>query len=360
MELRRLQEVTRLVENGETVVIAQPLTREGAVPTPVGAFMIVHEDGTSGTVGGGVLEADAVAAARQILGSGQHLLLTRSMDASEATGDDMLCGGQITLLLESVLPQDAPVWLEAEEGVLRGEELVWRCVIVETDPPRVSRILLRIDHAGSADPGISAARATSIPQATRTSKGIDLIDPIVIPDTLLIFGAGHVAQALAPIASALGFRCVVVDDRAEYASPERFPTAHRLVVGDPAAAVASLPSGERVWAAVMTRGHKDDADVLAGLVRGRYHYIGMVGSTRKRAIIWRQLVAEGAPSAVLEGVHCPVGLTIGGTTPHEIAVSIAAELVAVRHGRHPVAPDSSGYGQTRMEIRSADAPPVIG
>ncbi|MCU0612617.1 MAG: XdhC family protein [Candidatus Eisenbacteria bacterium] len=342
MELQRLQEIVRLLEGEEPVVIVQPLMREGSVPTPVGALMIVHEDGMSGTVGGGTLEAQAASAARRVLGSGRHALLATSMDATLAAGDDMLCGGHVTLLLESVAPDQAPAWAAAEAGVRRGGELAWRCVVSDAVPTRVARSLLTIDQGQPVSAQVDEARAAGVPVVRRTDQGFDMIDPIVMPDMMLVFGAGHVAQALVPIAAGLGFRCVVVDDRADYASHDRFPAAHRLVVEDPAAAVAGLPAGPQVWAVIMTRGHKDDARVLARLTERSYRYVGMMGSSRKKTIIWEQLEAEGAPLSALSAVHCPIGLAIGGTSPQEIAVSIAAELVAVHYGRTLAAVDERG------------------
>lgn len=332
MELRRLREIARLLDGDEPVVVVQALTRQGSVPTPVAALMIVHEDGIIGTVGGGILEADAIAEARAILGSGHYRLMARAMDGS-GDGDDMLCGGSVTLLLEGIPPSEAEIWRAAERAVAEGVPVVWHTRIAGGKLPGLVRELIRARSSEAENSPVVTARESGVPVVIETEQGLSVYDPVVISDTLLLFGAGHVAQALAPIATAVGFRCIIVDDRADFACRARFPTAETLVVRDPADAVASLPSGERVWAAIMTRGHKDDEAVLARIVRRPYRYVGMVGSSRKKAALWEHLMAQGVPSAALEAVHCPIGLAIGGTSPQEIAVSIAAELVAVRHGR---------------------------
>lgn len=337
MDLASLQAIVRLLDGGEPVALVYPVHREGSIPTPRDALLVVHTEGESGTVGGGILEADAIACARSALSGMRHLLLSRTLDAAGVADNQMLCGGDVTLMVEYLAPETAGLWADMENAALRGENCGWRCHIALTgDHVQMHRTALKHSAASPSslappDQGGSAGSVWIRP----SDAGFELHDPIVIPDALLVFGAGHVALALVPIATRLGFRCWVVDDRQEYASLRRFPEAYRVVVADPAYAVQSCPVGNRVWAAIMTRGHKDDARVLARLVGGDYRYVGMVGSARKRAAVWEHLIEQGIPPAALDAVRCPIGLPIGGTTPHEIAVSIAAELVAVRHGAVP-------------------------
>jgi xanthine dehydrogenase accessory factor len=160
------------------------------------------------------------------------------------------------------------------------------------------------------------------------------LEPLAPPITVYIFGGGHIASRLAPLCHLLGFRTVVVDDRADFASRERFPQASELVVAPSFDhALDDLPIGEDGYVVIVTRGHGGDEAILRQALRRRPGYIGMIGSLRKRALVFEQLAREGFTPEDLARVVCPVGLPIGAETPEEIAVSIAAQLVATRAAR---------------------------
>lgn len=147
--------------------------------------------------------------------------------------------------------------------------------------------------------------------------------------TLFIFGGGHISCALAKGAALLELPTVVLDDRAEYANQERFPQSECKVLKS-FADIPPLELGRRDMAVIVTRGHLGDVDVLRWAVRQDIGYIGMIGSRRKRDMVYTLLKEEGVAHARLLGVHAPIGLDIGAETPGEIAVSILAELVKVR------------------------------
>lgn len=147
---------------------------------------------------------------------------------------------------------------------------------------------------------------------------------------LVIFGAGHVSQALARLAPSLGFAVTVVDDREELNTAERFPDATR-VLAEPRDARASLSIDEHDWLLVVTHDHRLDEEALDTYARGPHAYLGMIGSRRKVRRVLDRIRARG-PLPPLERVYAPVGLALGAVSPEEIAISIAAELVAVRHG----------------------------
>jgi len=149
-------------------------------------------------------------------------------------------------------------------------------------------------------------------------------------ERLIICGGGHVSLALAHIASVLDFEIVVIDDREEFASPERFPMADKTVCMPFLPALDQLGSREDDYYEIVNRGHAYDRDCLAKILRGRYAYVGMIGSRAKVKAVMDSLLAEGFPQEVLSGVHSPIGIRLGGQTPGEVAVSIAAELVAER------------------------------
>jgi len=184
---------------------------------------------------------------------------------------------------------------------------------------------------------IDAARETLRSRKPRTVKvsGATLfLEPHFPPDELVIVGAGHIARPLCRFGAMLGFRVVVLDDRPEFATRERFPDAVRVVRADFSDPFRDVDLGMGTHLVLVTRGHKYDYDALRDvLLRGvDLAYIGMVGSQRRVRAALEQLVKEGLPRERLEQVYAPIGLDIGAETPEEIAISIIAELVRIRRG----------------------------
>lgn len=159
------------------------------------------------------------------------------------------------------------------------------------------------------------------------------IEPITSPPPLLIFGAGHVGQALSKLASDLGWRVTVIDERPEFAKPERLPGATDVKVGIGPDIADQLRVNDRTYMVIVTHGHTNDTEVLRWAVGSPACYVGMMASRRKVATILDHLAKEGIPRDELDRVHTPIGLDIGAITPTEIAVSIAAEMI--RHRRGP-------------------------
>jgi xanthine dehydrogenase accessory factor len=158
------------------------------------------------------------------------------------------------------------------------------------------------------------------------------IDPIAAAPPLYIIGAGHVGWHLARFAGDAGFRIHVIDDREKFANRERFPAAETIAVDDIAAWLHHAELPPSAYAVVVTRGHTHDFEAIRALAARDLRYLGLIGSRAKVARIFDALDAEGMPAECLDRVHAPIGLAIGAITPAEIAVSILAELIAVRHG----------------------------
>lgn len=160
------------------------------------------------------------------------------------------------------------------------------------------------------------------------------IEPLQPPDRLYIFGAGHVGQALAPVAARTGFAVSVIDERAELASRERFPDAVEIVHSFSSSAWGGLRfEGEHTYCVVVSPSHRIDFEITTELLRRPARYVGMIGSRRKRRAIEETLREAGIPSERIAELRSPVGEPIGAETPAEIAVSIVAELVRVRRAR---------------------------
>ncbi|HSM85342.1 MAG TPA: XdhC/CoxI family protein [Candidatus Limnocylindrales bacterium] len=158
------------------------------------------------------------------------------------------------------------------------------------------------------------------------------VEPVLPVSTLYIFGAGHVAWNLYKVARLAGFEVVVTDDRETYANRERFPDARDIYAEEYEQVMAQLAPTDSSYIVIVTRGHRDDMRVLRWAVETPARYIGMIGSQRKTIAIYKELEKEGIAPDKLARVFAPVGLDIGAITPEEIAVSIAAELIALRRG----------------------------
>ena len=159
------------------------------------------------------------------------------------------------------------------------------------------------------------------------------IEPVEPAPQLYIIGAGHVGHELARVAQPVGFRIHVLDDREKFANAERFPGADEIVVESIPEWLHKADIPPSAYVVVVTRGHTHDLDAMRALAARDLRYVGLIGSRAKVKKIWDELVGEGMPIECLQRVHAPIGLDIGGVSPEEIAVSIVAELIAVRRGR---------------------------
>jgi xanthine dehydrogenase accessory factor len=173
---------------------------------------------------------------------------------------------------------------------------------------------------------------------------IEIIEP---PVTLLIVGGGHIGLSLATIGAHCGFSVVVVDDRTMFANAERFPMADKTLAGDVEQILRDYPIGGNTYIVMVSRGHKVDEQALRATVARGASYVGMIGSKRRTATVLRHMAEEGIDLDALEAVYTPIGFDIGAETPEEIAVSIMAEIIAVRRrgsgrpmreGRPPIRP----------------------
>jgi xanthine dehydrogenase accessory factor len=159
------------------------------------------------------------------------------------------------------------------------------------------------------------------------------VEPILPIAELFIFGAGHVALSLYKVARTAGFDVTVVDDRESYANRDRYPEAKAVLADDFDRAFSQLSPSDSSYIVIVTRGHRDDMRVLHWALETNARYIGMIGSRRKVITICKELEKQGVPASSFDQrLHAPIGLSIGAITPEEIAVAIAAELIAVKHG----------------------------
>lgn len=163
-------------------------------------------------------------------------------------------------------------------------------------------------------------------------RAILLFEPFGKQEHLIIFGAGHIGQALAPLALKADFRVTVVDDRPEFAARERFPDVDGIITGKYPDIFAKLEFNPQTYIVIVTHNHTNDEEVLSYCINKPFAYLGMIGSKSKTLTIIKRLEDKGVARERLALVHSPIGLKIGAETPFEIAISIMAEMIAIKHG----------------------------
>lgn len=311
---RAAAELARAGAGGALATVART---SGSTPVPAGTKLLIGPAGRlEGTVGGGCVEADVLAAARDL--SAQHpVVLTHHLNADLAGDLGLSCGGTVEIVLEPLV--DARDYVAAlEQAAAAGEGTVVTALDWSAGPRKQFA-------PGAGEPGRPAAELTA--------GGRLLVERLARPPRVIVFGAGHVGSAIAYAADAAGFRVVVVDDRPEFADSARFPERVSVRAAAVSEALAALPIGAADAIVIATRGHRHDAVILEQVARSTAGWVGLLGSRRKKGVITKALRAAGLPAEALERVQCPVGLDIGAETPEEIAVSVVAELVRWRRGR---------------------------
>jgi xanthine dehydrogenase accessory factor len=156
------------------------------------------------------------------------------------------------------------------------------------------------------------------------------VEPLLTTPTLLIVGAGHVGSAIAQLAQVLGFRIVVLDDRPEFVTADKFPYADERIAGDLVAKISTIEITARTYVVLVTRDHALDSDLVGAIVGKPAAYIGMLGSKRRALTMMDSLKQRGVSAEALARVHAPIGLEIHAETPAEIAVSVLAEIIQVK------------------------------
>jgi xanthine dehydrogenase accessory factor len=249
------EEVVRLRKLGQKCALATIVQVNGSIPSYESAKLLVREDGSMiGTIGGGCVEAEVWNAAREVMETEKPRHLSFNLGQDAAYDNGLICGGQLDVFVEPVLPQ----------------------------------------------PGA------------------------------FVFGAGHISKSISKVASLAGFSTTIVDNREAFANRERFPEAADIYAEEYEEVFLKLPVNETSYIVIVTRGHRDDMRVLRWAVTTTARYIAMIGSKRKVINVIKELQKEGFTPENFERVFAPMGLEIGAVSPEEIAVSVVAEMIAVR------------------------------
>src|SRR5579864_1480951 len=268
------EEVVRLRRLGQKCALATIVQVNGSIPSYESAKLLVREDGSMiGTIGGGCVEAEVWNAAREVMQEERPRQMNFSLGQDAAYDNGLICGGQLSVFVEPVIPQ-----------------------------PR-----------------------------------------------LFIFGAGHISKSISKVATMAGFATVIVDNRDAFANRDRFPEADEIHSEEYEEVFPKLAIRDTSYIVIVTRGHRDDMRVLRWAVETNAKYIAMIGSKRKVIGVVKELEKENVPRSVFERIFAPMGFEIGAITPEEIAVSVVAEMIAVRR-----APDSE-WRQAAKSIFATEA-----
>lgn len=249
------EEVVRLRRLGQKCALATIVQVNGSIPSYESAKLLIREDGSMvGTIGGGCVEAEVWNAAREVIETERPRNMNFSLGQDAAYDNGLICGGQLSVFVEPVVPQ-----------------------------PRA-----------------------------------------------FIFGAGHISKSLSKVANLAGFASIIVDNREAFANRDRFPEADDIFCDEYEEVFPKLTIRDTSYLIIVTRGHRDDMRVLKWAVTTPARYIAMIGSKRKVIGVVKELEKEGIARAAFDRVFAPMGFNIGAITPEEIAVSVVAEMIAVR------------------------------
>lgn len=305
-----LSQAGRWRELGRRVAVATVVATRRSAPRPVGSKLVVSETGElAGSVSGGCVENDVVLAAHDVLEGGPPRLLTYGITDEMAFGVGLPCGGEIDVFVEELTDAERPdvtLTVVAGEGV--GERI--------DDPELVEQARRR-------------GRSHVIELEDRTI----LADVHAPPTRLFVYGAVDTAEALCRAAKLLGWRTVVADARASFATPERIPSADELLLLWPDEALTQVKPDLGTAVVVLTHDDKFDLPLIRGALASDAFYVGWIGSRRNQERRRGLLREEGVTDDELDRIAGPSGLDIGADTPAETALSMLAEIIAVRANR---------------------------
>ena len=322
-------DIANHLEQGECLALATIVSRSGSAPRHAGSRMLVTRDfSVLGTIGGGQVESGVLAACLPVRKGSPARLMHFDMTGFSPDAD-MICGGVVDILVERLTPEQLPEFRRAARCRDRAAFGVWLADI--TDPAALKRSF-HTDAATLPAPVLAQVRANSAACIDLDGRRV-YVEPLIHQGVVVLCGGGHVSFATGRLAHDVGFEVIAVDDRGEYASPDRFPFARAVHLLPEFRGIADVCGiGPEHYMVIATRGHSYDRECLAQAMRTTAHYVGMIGSRRKRDGIFSFLRSEGFSEADFHRVHSPIGLAIGAETPEEIAVSIVAELIAARRG----------------------------
>jgi xanthine dehydrogenase accessory factor len=293
------------LRDGRRAVLVFVVDHSGSVPGVTGTRVVVSEEGFAGTIGGGAAEMQLIERAVAHQGEAEIYRFLHT-----PSGGGTLCSGV----------QDFAIIPLSQDDLNPLQSMV---DTIEHDRTGLLRL--------SSDGVLFESGATSPHRLTDREGDWAYSGPIGLEDTLYIIGGGHVGLALSRIMATLPFRIVVLDNREDLPTMAANRWAHEQQVVDFDRIGDHVFEGDRSWVVIMTFGHAHDRRVLEGLLGKELAYLGLMGSKAKVRQMFAAMVADGTPESALETVTAPLGVSIGSHTPEEIAISVAAEIIAIRN-----------------------------
>jgi len=326
-----MQELYTRLTTGESVVMVTVVTRSGSAPRGAGARMLVGTEGrVRGTIGGGAVEHEAEGIALKALAEGKCVLREFSLSSDGIADIGMVCGGAVTLYFQYYGGGDIHAAEPAAEIIRLLDEgkAAWLVItLTGKDSGRMEVV------SPKSDPD-KCARLDALPKGRTLFEDAGgqtcYAELLAGGGTIYVFGGGHVAQELVPLLAHIGFRCVVLDDRAQFASQTLFPDAYQVILTEFDGILHHIDLTAADYAVVMTRGHQHDLTIQRQLLTTDVGYIGVMGSQKKKEYVFSKLRESGFTDHDLARVVTPIGLAIGAETPAEVAVSIVAQLIQTR------------------------------
>jgi xanthine dehydrogenase accessory factor len=317
-----LPELDRWRARGDRIALARVVATRRSAPRPVGSKLIVSETGElAGSISGGCVESEVVEAAREVLAGAEPRLLTYGISDDMALSVGLPCGGEIDVWVD----EPGPELLGELADVARRE----RRAVFFVDLDDGTQRLVADGDDETADEVIRSGHSKVMEFRGRRVFA-DVFGP---PPRLFVYGAVDTAEALCAAAKAIGWRTIVADARARFATPQRLPSADEIVVAWPEDALAQIAPDHTTAIVVLTHDDKFDLPLLTGALATEAYYIGALGSRRNQERRRERLLEAGLDEEQLERISGPAGLDIGAHTPAETAVSMLAEIMAVRAGR---------------------------
>ena len=314
----------------------------GSAPRPEGACMLGTEDGSfAGSISGGCVESAVVQEIAQSIKSGNPRLISFGVTNERAWEVGLACGGTIEVFVEPAIRHEIVAAASEESGsvvatVLDGGSIGGSVVIREDGTVNTTSDLAwladQIHDAALESLRTEKSRTVEAPLPDGGSAKV-FLEVFARRPKLVLFGAGHIAMALVPLAKAVGFRTIVVDAREAFLTRERFPEADELVLDWPEAAFARTGIDRATYICILSHDPKFDDPALEIGLRSPARYIGVIGSRKTQEKRRAHLREAGFKDADIDRINGPIGLDLGGRSPTEVALAIVAEMVAARYGR---------------------------
>lgn len=327
-----MKKMFEYIKSGIEMVLVTVVASSGATPRGAGAKMIVTEEGRIwGTIGGGAVEYRASLMAKQVLGEKNSFGHAFSLTKDDIQNLGMICGGAVQVYFHYI-PKDNDSYIAVAKKTLelfeRNEDF-W--MISNLTKSGVFGLYSKtagfcsLDNSEWILPYLGRS-----PKVVKKMEEEFFVEQVHFSEKVYVFGGGHVAQELVPVLSHVGFRCVVMDDRSEFADEKLFPAAEKVMLIDFERISDFVDIGEEDYVCVMTRGHAYDTSVQAQILKTPASYIGVIGSASKKAAVYQKLYEMGFAVEDTDRITSPIGLSIKAETPAEIAISIAGQMIMHR------------------------------